>query len=176
MFRPQSRLCVYSLAVRSFGFRRKDRLPPETRGRNTHDNSSAERSPCPRRRQSRTKSWRGKVTKVLHPVWQQDINASSGNVSESPQWSNISVNLCMMPARGQDHPPFTNSSKGSCAAGWRASGTRARTKVRQVRLGGVLRGDGLKSFSDMHPSRQLLQHYFRNVLPDLVLVCRLFLH
>src|ERR1700745_1609154 len=77
MFRPQSRLCVYSLSVRSFGFRRKDGLPPETRGRNTHDNSSAERSPCPRRRQSRTKSRRGKVTKVLHPIWQQEINAST---------------------------------------------------------------------------------------------------
>jgi len=62
---------------RSFGFRRKDGLPPETRGRNTHDNSSAERSPCPRRRQSRTKSRRGKVTKVLHPIWQQEINAST---------------------------------------------------------------------------------------------------
>lgn len=60
-----------------FGFRRKDGLPRETRGRNTYDNSSAERSPCPRRRQSPTKSRRGKVTKVLHPVWQQDINASA---------------------------------------------------------------------------------------------------
>jgi len=158
MFRPQSRLCVYSLAVRSFGFRRKDGLPPETRGRNTHDNSSAERSPCPRRRQSRTKSRRGKVTKVLHPVWQLDINASTRKRERIPRWSNISVNLCMMPTRGQDHPPFTNSSGGSCAAEWRASGTRARTKVRQGRLGGVLHGDGLKSFSNMHPSRQLFQH------------------
>jgi len=60
-----------------FEFRRKDGLPRETRGRNTQDNSSAERSPCPRRRQSPTKSRRGKVTKVLHPVWQQDINAST---------------------------------------------------------------------------------------------------
>src|SRR5437016_12621520 len=84
MFRPQSRLCVYSLAVRSFGFRRKDRLPPETRGRNTHDNSSAERSPCPRRRQSPTKSLRGKVTKVLHPVWQQDINANTRETVANP--------------------------------------------------------------------------------------------
>ena len=65
------------LVVPSCGFRRKDGLPREMRGRNTHDNSSVERSPCPRRRQSSTKSRRGKVTKVLHPVCQQDINAGT---------------------------------------------------------------------------------------------------
>jgi len=95
MFRPQSRLCVYSLAVCSFGFRRKDGLPPETRGRNTHDNSSAERSPCPRLRQSPTKSRRRKVTKVLHPVWQQDINASTRKRERIPPGGQIYIGQLM---------------------------------------------------------------------------------
>jgi len=105
MLRPQSRLCVYPLVVPSCEFRRKDGLPRETRGRNTHDHSSAERSPCPRRRQSPTKSRRGKVTKVLHPVWQQDINAST---SCATPWLPPSRSLTM-PRSNSQHGPLWGS-------------------------------------------------------------------
>ena len=149
MFHPQSRLCVYPLVVPSCGFRRKDGLPRETRGRNTHDNSSVERSPCPRRRQSPTKSRRGKVTKVLHPVWQQDFHASTSKRERIPRCASCTGS----------NPKLGVCSKNFCPS------CRSFRQTPRPRIG--LAKIATKSQAAVSVSSH---NWFRNVLSGLVLV------